>query len=293
MLRGLSDETLAQYEVILEQATVAALERVCDRVARSLAEPVLVAHLPGKHDQREHGRRRRLASETVSPSALSKQGIGGLAQGPAPSSATKAAKASNPHYGSTNGTGQTYRDAGRAGSRYTPDMGPLPSGAYEENCTNSVMAFEMRMRGYQVEAAPMDILDRYGYAGGRTHQEVDDLLSRSWTLPDGSPHGRSLGSQTWRSFSDIDREIEQTWPEGGRGSIFVGKHVFSVVKTGGKAKYVEPQFDASPTRIVTAQYKKKFSTPRSVFGPQDAKLVRLDDLIPADGILQTVVASVT
>jgi len=204
-----------------------------------------------------------------------------------PASPSVNAKATNPNYGSTQ-NGETYRAAGKAGERYTPDMGPLPWGAYEENCSNVVYAFEMRMRGYDVEAAPLDVLDKYGYAAGRTYDEMDQLLAVAWRLPGGRPHGRSLNGQTWRSFAEIDTEIEQ-WPEGGRGMIFVGKHIFNVVKVRGKAQYTEAQFDANATRNVTALYKKKYKS-AGLFsgGLQEAKLVRLDDLEPTDRILEAV-----
>lgn len=202
-----------------------------------------------------------------------------------------AAKGTNPNFGSQDpNTAVTYRAAGKAGKNWDPSMGPPPYGAYTENCTNCVHAFEMRMRGFDVEAAPLHVLDKHGYAAGRTYKEVDDQIASSWTLPNGKPHGRSFSGQKWRSFEQVDSEIK-AWPEGARGFITVGKHVFNAMNVGGKAKYVEAQFDASPTRVVTAQYRKKYrSYPTSSGERQEAKLVRLDDLKPADGILESVAA---
>lgn len=196
-----------------------------------------------------------------------------------------AAEGTNPNFGTTASEDQPkYRDAARAGQHWNPDMGPPPSGAYEDNCTNATMAFEMRMRGYDVQAAPMDRLDRYGYAAGRTDREIDQQLAVSWQLPGGAPHGRVLRGQKFKSFKEIDREVKD-WPEGGRGFVYVGKHVFSVVRTKGKTQFVEPQFGVGPSRVVTAEYRKKF------FGDSgdQGKVIRLDDLEPADGILETVV----
>ena len=163
-------------------------------------------------------------------------------------------------------------------------------GAFEENCTNVVMGFEMRMRGFDVKAAPLHVLDKYGYAAGRAYQETDDQLASSFRNPDGSPHGRSFSGQKWRSFDEIDAEVAD-WGDGGRGYMTVGKHVFNVVNQGGKAKYVEGQFDASPSRIVTAAYRKKYRASKVFSGREEAKVVRLDDLEPADGILESVVAT--
>ena len=200
-----------------------------------------------------------------------------------PPAPAKAAKATNPKFGSTDQGHPTYRDAGKAGRPYTPDMGPLPSGAYEQNCSNVVNAFEMRMRGFDVQAAPLDVLDKYGYAAGRTVAEMDQQLAAGWRLADGTPHGRSFSGQQWRSFTEIDGEIDRTWPDGGRGFIFVGKHIFNVVKVRGKPVYYEAQFDASATRNVTALYRRKYGGESG-----QAKLFRVDDLEPVAGILDTI-----
>lgn len=187
----------------------------------------------------------------------------------------------------------TYPKQGKAGEVWTPKLGPLPSGAFEENCTNVIAAFDMRMRGYDVTAAPIKGITKYGYAGGRTFAEVDEYLADAYTLPDGKPHGRSFFAgdprPPWLSFKQIDKEIEENWPEGGRGAITTGKHVFSVIKSGGKARYIEAQSDEVASRNVTRLYKTKFKA--ASFGgeePQEGKLIRLDDLVPAEGILQAV-----
>jgi hypothetical protein len=207
--------------------------------------------------------------------------VAGLPRSTGTPSVETDALATNPHFGATV-EGPVYRAEGKVGGHWTPDLGPLPSGAYEENCTNAVAAFEMRMRGYDVEAAPLDVLDKQGYAGGRTFAEIDQLLTDSWILPNGRPHGRSFSGQSWRGFAEIDREV-RNWPEGGRGYLFVGKHIFSVVKMHGKARYIEPQFDAneSDSRDVTSLYRKKFG---------GGKVVRIDDLEPTDAVLQSVQA---
>jgi hypothetical protein len=108
------------------------------------------------------------------------------------------------------------------------------------------------------------------------------MLADSWRLSSGKPHGRSFADQSWRSFDQIDAEIEQ-WPEGGRGTIFVGKHIFSVVKVDGKAQYIEAQYDANRTRVVTAHYRRRFGGRGG-----GAKLIRLDDLVPTDAVLESV-----
>lgn len=253
----------------------------------SIDDALAILNHPGHPNQKVHGGR-------------GGGGVAGLPRTSGAESPTEAARATNPNYGTTGGMEPRYPDApaishsartGKVESRqYTPDMGPLPSGAYEENCTNAVMAFEMRMRGYDVQAAPMDILDRSGFAAGRTYAEGDQQLASQWRAPGGGEHGRSFAGQQWRSFKEIDREVE-SWPEGGRGYMTTGKHVFSVVKRGGKAEYVESQFDATPDRIVTTQYKNKYGSEAIGGKVQEAKVIRLDDLEPTDAILDSVVAA--
>lgn len=209
------------------------------------------------------------------------QALPRLATVPTPSAA---AKVLNPKYGSTV-DGPTYPNIGRMQKTWTSEVGPPPLGAYEENCTNVVNAFEMRMRGLDVEAAPLDVLDWYGQAEGRTHEQVDELFTSAWRLPDGSPHGRTFLDLPWRSFEQIDLEVE-SWPHGARGTISVGNHIFSVVNEKGKAVYYEGQFDASSTREVTKLYREKYRVHHEK--ADEAKVIRLDDLVPTDAILQAV-----
>lgn len=271
IIQGLPDPVLADYERRAEAAMRVALQQVMDTVADRIGHiqtaslDVLLAHLPGQHDQSTHGHGGSIEELHRGPNR----------------SFTDAAKGTNPHYGSTL-EGPTYRDAGKAGEPWTPAMGDPPSGGYEENCTNCVMAFEMRARGYDVEAAPLSVLDKYGYAAGRTPKEIDSLVTKSWQKPGGGAHGRTFAGQKWRSFKEVDKEIEG-WPEGGRGFAFVGKHVFSVVNNGGKARYVESQF-GRPGRDPTAGYRKKFGGSGG-----GGKVIRLDDLEPTGGVFDSIV----
>jgi papain fold toxin 1 (glutamine deamidase) of polymorphic toxin system len=258
-----------------------------------LALLVLQRHLPGKHNQKDHAGKKKAAAAAAdgdksgTTGESSPSSVEGLPRMNRVPTVRQAAEGTNPNYGTTTNN-PVYRDAGKAGQSWTPDMGPPPNGAYEENCTNSVQAFEMRMRGYSVQAAPLDVLDRYGYAAGRTYKETDDQVASSWRLPGGAPHGRSFASQEWRSFGEIDAEVAG-WGDGGRGYMTVGKHVFNVVNQGGRVRYIEGQFDASPSRDATRKYRRKYGL--GMFGgrTQEAKVIRLDDLEPAAGVLSAVV----
>lgn len=226
-------------------------------------------------------------------------GVAALPRTPGrPESASTAAQKTNPMYGLTGGPRQPlYPEQGRAGQQWTPDLGPLPSHAFELNCTNVVLAWDMRMRGYDVQAAPTPVIDKHGYAAGRSFDDVDKLLAQAYRLPNGQPHGRSFFgkdrkgqfTQPWRSFADIDAEVERDWPEGGRGIITVAKHVFNVTKIGGKARYIEAQQDEVASRNVTRKYKSRYRSAGTFGSVQEGKLIRIDDLVPADGILQSAV----
>lgn len=244
--------------------------------ARTAAKARGVAKVPAITAQhRTAPTRRRSASSRVAS----------LPRLPRRESPQQAAKATNPRFGTTSSNPHYYPHR-----RWTPRLGPrLPNGAYENNCTNVVVAWELRMRGYDVQAAPYLNLDVFGYVAGRTYDELDEFISRAWTLPDGRPHGRSFAGQPWRTFDDVDAEILRTWPDGARGVIFVGRHIFNVIKTGGRVHYIEAQFDATPDRIVTEQYRAKFAITGRPGEDNGAKLIRLDDLVPADGIFEAIV----
>lgn len=212
---------------------------------------------------------------------------------PRPEAAQTAAKNTNPLNGRTSFyETPTYPAQGKQGKPWTPALGPLPHGAFEENCTNVVMAWDMRMRGYDVNAAPLTELDKSGYASGRTFKGLDELLASAYTLPGGKPHGRSFFGgdprPPWQSFKQIDAQVE-SWPDGARGVITTGRHIFNVIKTGGKARYIEAQMDGEvPSRNVTRAYKTRFKA-GTMFGgePEEGKVMRIDDLEPAAGVMVT------
>ena len=122
-----------------------------------------------------------------------------------------------------------------------PHFDPTKS-AYSENCTGVVQAYELRRRGINVEAGPLE--------------------KHLWSS-EGGPGGRDLSviSNTWgRKFSDashappwsggpkgeIDRAFESAG-DGSRGVVYVawdggkGAHVFNVENVGGKVRYLDAQ----------------------------------------------------
>ncbi|MCO6008288.1 toxin glutamine deamidase domain-containing protein [Actinoallomurus purpureus] len=103
--------------------------------------------------------------------------------------------------------------------------------AYSENCTGVVQANELRRRGLDVQAGPLE-----------KHLRTDE----------GGPGGRSLDAieRSWgRKFTDGTKtDIENAFREpGSRGIVYIrwhggmGAHVFSAENVGGKVRFVDGQ----------------------------------------------------
>lgn len=109
---------------------------------------------------------------------------------------------------------------------------------YKSNCANAVTAFEMQMRGLNVEALGVDDAS---VARGGIH--VEKFLSQ-WKSADGStPELTRVGSRT-----AAERALKDAG-EGSRSFVFVnwnrsyggGGHVFSAVNEGGRIRFLDPQ----------------------------------------------------
>lgn len=108
--------------------------------------------------------------------------------------------------------------------------------AYSENCTSAVQAYELRRRGYDVEAGPLEshLWSSNNGPGGRPI----DTVSHTWG-----------GSWSQAGHDDITQAFEQAGP-GSRGTVFIewnggGGHVFSVENVGGDVRYIDPQNGAT------------------------------------------------
>ncbi|MFB9838785.1 toxin glutamine deamidase domain-containing protein [Actinoallomurus acaciae] len=128
--------------------------------------------------------------------------------------------------------------------------------AYSENCTGVVQAYELRRRGHDVEAGPLEPhlrRDQDG-VGGRQANAIEQPWGRNFT--DGTKS-----------------EIEEAFREpGARGIVRIrwntgGGHVFNVENVGGKVRFI----DGQPTPAVT-DASHYFNMGRNT------KYLRLDDL---------------
>lgn len=103
---------------------------------------------------------------------------------------------------------------------------------YQFNCTNCVVAQELRRRGLDVTAAPL-------FTGGR---RVEDA-AKAWRAPDGNPP--KITTLTGSGKADLER-LAAELPEGARGMIRAtwkggGGHVWSWEVSGGTMKLLDPQ----------------------------------------------------
>ncbi|GBU21308.1 hypothetical protein R80B4_01197 [Fibrobacteres bacterium R8-0-B4] len=138
---------------------------------------------------------------------------------------------------------------------------------YRLNCGNCVAAYEMRRRGYDVEAQPRKLMSQDEWA---------NLFE-----------GFSRQTPTSRTTTKAVEELEQmilSWGEGARGTIFgvvsgnqTKGHFFSVEVSGGKVMFVDPQSNNADAR----QYFDGLKPSSIVFG-------RLDNLKPNDSIINAI-----
>ena len=136
---------------------------------------------------------------------------------------------------------------------------------YTSNCSNCVTAFEMRRRGFDVNAAKIDVKGRY----------PQDFVDSWWKREDGSTPSMDFvssrrGLEGWAA----------DYPDGARGFVTCAwkgtgtGHVFSWEKVNGKIMYIEPQNPLNPN----AEDHWKRIKPGSVLA------VRVDDLVPTDRV---------
>lgn len=106
---------------------------------------------------------------------------------------------------------------------------------YRVNCTNAVTSYELRRRGYDVEAAPLE--------AGRTGRTVQEFMD-AW-----GGDARYVADNPAIDRQDLVDRIRAEWPDGGRGFVMVqygsglrrGGHIFSVEYQNGKVHWIDPQ----------------------------------------------------
>lgn len=157
-----------------------------------------------------------------------------------------------------------------------PDYG-LPG--YDVNCVHVTQAYEMRRRGYDVEATslPMELRPKNGRSWG-------DSIARNWTRQDGTPLSEADVLYV-RNVTGL-RDAVKSWGPGSRGVVRIswkggGGHVYSVENVAGQPLFRELQTTGPDTSATYFQRAKEQAGGRL----KHLWVTRLDDKLPTDGLL--------
>jgi len=157
-----------------------------------------------------------------------------------------------------------------------------PKPAYTVNCVHVVNAYELRARGYDVQATALP--DMFRLNRGRNSQEALDR----WVDRNGMPHGRL---QEQLDTAEMLKRTEEL-PEGARGWVAVnweggGSHIFNVEKINGKVRFVDAQKNEPELDIYT-YIKRSRGHDNPAAGYRSWRFMRVDDLEPTDAVMEFV-----
>lgn len=110
---------------------------------------------------------------------------------------------------------------------------------YQTNCANCTMTYEMRRRGYDVEALPRPI--------PTPDKQIQQMYNSKFKNVTGNDKFNKMSA------------VAQSWGEGSRGSVAVDSgsgvgHIFSVEVKNGKAMFVDPQTGSKITNGIVKFY---------------------------------------
>jgi hypothetical protein len=145
-----------------------------------------------------------------------------------------------------------------------------PSGSYAMNCSRVAQAYELRRRGFDVQAS------------GR-RKDVSQIwshLQQVWRRPDGSfPLANIVEIPgLTKGAANVEAEILKKFPEGARGSVTMfwtsgGGHACNWEVVAGKVKFVDAQ-------------THDLDVSRYFADTKDLHVVRLDDLEPSAAVAE-------
>lgn len=139
--------------------------------------------------------------------------------------------------------------------------------AYQVNCTHATATWELRRRGYNVQATPLP--QEFIPRNGRDAMET----TGRWLRPDGTPATLVPA----KNVTTV-RKFATEWGQGARGWVVInwkggGGHIFSVENVGGKVVFSDPQNPAADAAGFIAR-----ASPGRVWA------VRVDNLTPTEGV---------
>ena len=142
------------------------------------------------------------------------------------------------------------------------------SGSYALNCSRVAQAYELRRRGFDVQAS------------GR-RKDVSQIwahLQQIWRRPDGSFAIENIVDipGLTKGAANVEAEILKKFPDGARGSVTLfwtqgGGHAFNWERLGGKIQFV----DAQTHEIDVSRYFEQ---------SKDVHIMRLDNLEPSAAV---------
>lgn len=123
---------------------------------------------------------------------------------------------------------------------------------WENNCQRCVQAYEMRRRGYDVQAKPMT-LDKHG------RMDMDDAVLKNWKNVFENASWEQIGINE-DDLAEIRKQMGK-WGDGSRSQICVtwpnGRgHVFSAEQIGGETVFIDPQNSHADTSEYFRKLKK-------------------------------------
>jgi len=147
---------------------------------------------------------------------------------------------------------------------------------YNINCTHVVVAYELRRRGYDVEATALPT-ELWGQSG----RDSREILHR---FRDTEGRARDFTHVTNGAQAQL---IAESWPDGARGWVRVGwwgggGHIFTVQKVNGQVVWTDAQVGRRVSPFSKAS-KGYFTRAQAV------AIVRVDDLVPTDAIAPLVI----
>ena len=171
-------------------------------------------------------------------------------------------------------------DQGNANPNYTKDRG------YRVNCQTCVVAYEARLRGYDVEAKPKT-----------GHNQTQNALSHNqkiaWMDPQTGEIARGIENPpNINRQTQVKKWLNDNMEEGGRYTFSHGwkgtdgrvGHIISAKKENGEIKLFDPQsgkdYEGDGVTVYLSRVKATWST-RTYWGSSGAKgrleLIRVDD----------------
>jgi hypothetical protein len=145
----------------------------------------------------------------------------------------------------------------------------FPQPGHTQNCGNSAIAYELRRRGYDVEARAGEVM----YLGDFVDMFEGANIQRATTLST----TEDAHEMAWKIEQDI-----LSWGEGARGAIRgtwlndVRGHFFSVEISGGRVIFVDGQIGKDNVRHLESM------------NPQNIDYIRLDNTKPTDNVRNAV-----